>query len=57
MPGANEVWMAFVSPKMNRRGVWRNHEPLSTSQVAGTIAAWMGVDWSALHPDAGQPIR
>lgn len=55
--GANEVWMAFVSPRMNQRGVWRNHEPLSTSQVAGTIAAWMGVDWSALHPDAGRAIR
>ena len=55
--GANETWIAFASPKLARRGVWKNHEPLSTSQVAATLASWMGVDWNAAHPDAGRPIR
>ena len=55
--GANETWIAFASPKMAQRGVWKNHEPLSTSQVAATIAGWMGVDWNAAHPNAGWPIR
>jgi hypothetical protein len=55
--GANETWIAFVSPKMAQRGLWKNHEPLSTSQVAATIAGWMGVDWNAAHPNAGRPIR
>ncbi len=27
--------------------------PRSTSQVAATIAGWMGVDWNAAHPNAG----
>jgi hypothetical protein len=57
VPGSNEVWMAFASPRMDRRGVWRDHAPLSTSQVAATIAQWMGVDWLADHPTAGQRIH
>ena len=55
--GAEHVWMAFVSPAMKQRGPWKNHPPLSTSQVAATLAAWMGVDWNASHPAAGRPIR
>ena len=55
--GANETWIAFASPKMAQRGVWQNHQPLSTSQVAATIASWMDVDWNAAHPNAGRPIR
>jgi len=55
--GADQVWIAFVSPQFSRRGVWTHHAPLSTSQVAATIASWMGVDWNAERPGAGQPIR
>jgi hypothetical protein len=55
--GAEEVWMAFVSPRMSQRGVWRDGPPLSTSQVAATLASWMGVDWNADHPAAGTPVR
>jgi hypothetical protein len=57
VPGSNETWMAFVSPRMSQRGVWRNHEPLSTSQAAATIASWMGIDWNADHSHAGRPVR
>jgi hypothetical protein len=55
--GADETWIAFASPKMAQRGVWKNHTPLTTSQVAATIAGWMDVDWNATHPNAGRPIR
>ncbi len=57
VPGADEVWMAFVSPRMPQRGLWRDAPALSTSQVAATLASWMGVDWNADHPAAGKPIR
>jgi hypothetical protein len=56
VPGSDEVWMAFVSPRMTKRGLWRDHEPLSTSQAAATLAAWMDVDWNAMHPNAGRPV-
>jgi hypothetical protein len=55
--GAQDVWMAFISPAMPRRGEWRDHAPLHTNQVAATLAGWMGVDWNALRPAAGKPIR
>ena len=55
--GANEVWIAFVSPRMSQRGSWRGHPPLSTSQIAATLASWVGIDWNAIHPNAGRPIR
>jgi hypothetical protein len=55
--GAEDVWIAFASPMMPQRGVWPKHEPLSTSQIAATLAGWMGVNWQAEHPNAGAPIR
>lgn len=55
--GAQDVWMAFASPRMPQRGEWRAHPPLHTNQAAATLAAWMGVDWHALRPKAGLAIR
>jgi len=55
--GAQNVWIALVSPSIARRGEWRHHSPLHTNQVAATLAGWMGVDWISLRPAAGPPIR
>ena len=54
--GAEQVWIAFASPAMTARGPWTNHAPLYSNQIAATIARWMGIDWRALHPNAGAPI-
>ena len=54
---ADRVWIAFASPKMAQRGEWKGGPPLSTNQIAATLASWMGVDWNADHPNAGKPIR
>ena len=42
--GSGETWMAFVSPSWSKRGEWRGHQPLTTSQAAATLIAWMGGD-------------
>jgi hypothetical protein len=55
--GAQDVWMAFISPRLTRRGEWRDHAPLHTNQAAATMAAWLGIDWNALRPQAGRPVR
>ena len=55
--GAQDVWMAFVSPRVDRRGEWRDHPPLHTNQAAATMAAWMGLNWNGLRPNAGRPIQ
>ncbi len=54
--GAQDVWIALVSPAMKARGEWRDHAPLRTNQIAATLAAWMGVDWAKLRPAAGAAI-
>jgi hypothetical protein len=54
--GADQTWMAFASPHMKARGEWRDHAPLTTSQIAATVARWLGVDWRKTHPAAGTPI-
>lgn len=56
IPGAEHTWIAFASPTMSARGAWTNHPPLSTNQIAATIAKWMGVDWNALRPNAGRAV-
>jgi hypothetical protein len=56
-PEAERVWIAMVSPKLAQRGEWKAHAPLTTSQVASTIAGWLGVDWAAAYPGAGAAIR
>jgi hypothetical protein len=55
--GAEDVWIALVSPRIAKRGSWRDAPPLTTSQVAATLASWMGIDWNADHPKADRPIR
>ena len=55
--GAQDVWIAFVSPAMGRRGEWRDHPALRANQIAATLAGWMGVDWSIRRPAAGRAIR
>jgi len=55
--GSESVWIAFASPRMARRGEWHDAPALSSSQIAATLANWMGVDWNAEHPSAGAPIR
>ena len=55
--GAQDVWMAFVSPREARRGEWRDHAAVHTSQAAATLASWIGIDWNAIRPQAGRPVR
>ena len=55
--GADEVWLAFVSPTMERRGEWHQHAPITTSQIAATLASWLRVDYRAVRAGAGAPDR
>jgi hypothetical protein len=55
--GAQDVWIAFASPSMTQRGEWKAHAPLLTSQIAATLAGWVGLDWNQMRPRAGRPIR
>lgn len=54
--GAQDIWIAFVSPDSPRRGEWRDTEPLFQNQVAATVARLLGLDFRELRPTAGPPI-
>jgi hypothetical protein len=54
--GAQDVWIALVSPAMAMRGEWKNRPLVRTNQVAATVAGWLGLDWRAIRPSAGLPI-
>lgn len=56
IPGADEIWMAFVTPASARRGEWRGPAPLYQNQIAATIARLFGLDFAELRPTAGLPI-
>lgn len=55
--GASETWMAFVSPRLTRRGEWRDAPPVTASQAAATLIAWMGFEWRDFDPQASAPVR
>ena len=56
IPGAENIWMAFVSPTVDLRGEWRDHEPITQNQVAATLTRFLGLDFHTLTPTAGVPI-
>ena len=56
-PGSEATWVALISPSLSRRGEWRDHAPITTSQVAATLISWMGYDWREFNPNAAPPIK
>ncbi len=54
--GAQDVWVAFVSPDAERRGEWSSAPTIRLDQIAATLSRFLGLDFSALNPTAGAPI-
>jgi len=54
--GADEVWIAVLSPDVALRGEWTPSAPLFQNQIAATIAGLLGLDYRTQNPDAGLPI-
>ncbi|MBL8896343.1 MAG: AP protein [Planctomycetes bacterium] len=53
--GAEEVWMAVLSPNVPALGV-REKVETKLAQVAATAAQLLGVDYAALEPRAAAPL-
>ena len=56
VPGADEIWAAFISPDAMRRGEWRDAAPVYQNQIAATVARQLGLDFAELRPSAGTAI-
>ncbi len=54
--GAENIWLVLASPDSERRGEWATLTPLYQNQIAATMAALLGFDYSEHNPAAGRPI-
>ncbi|HTO02541.1 MAG TPA: alkaline phosphatase family protein, partial [Opitutus sp.] len=55
-PRSNETWMAVMGPDTLARGEWRDAQRVTTSQIAATVAAFLGEDYASAVPQAARPV-
>ncbi len=53
---SKNIWMAFIGPDTAPLGERSQTDRVTESQVAATVAAFLGEDFSAAVPKAGKPI-
>jgi hypothetical protein len=56
IPDSKDIWMAFLGPDTPPLRERRDTAPLQQNQVAATLAAFLGQDYTAATPKAGVPI-
>jgi hypothetical protein len=56
VPGSGQTWMAFIGPDTAPLGERQMRAAVTESQVASTIAALLGEDYSAEVAGVGKPI-
>lgn len=54
--GAENIWMGFLGPDTPALGERSNCEPITQSQVAATLAAFLGENYGKSVPQAAPPI-
>lgn len=55
-PGSDETWLAALGPGVPPLGERRDHPAILTAQIAATLAAFLGEDFSSAAPHAATPI-
>jgi hypothetical protein len=56
IPDSKYIWMAFMGPDTAAKGERSNSQPVTQSQIAATLAAFLGEDYAADVPKASRPI-
>lgn len=56
VPGSENIWMGFLGPDTPATGEQRNAPAVTQSQVAATLAAFLGEDYRAAEPRAAAAI-
>lgn len=54
--GAQNIWIALISPDVSSRGEWAGAATVYQNQIAATLASFMGLDYSEFNPHAGKAI-
>ncbi|MBS0394353.1 MAG: AP protein, partial [Proteobacteria bacterium] len=55
-PGSGDIWIAVLGPDTAPLGERRDVPLVTQSQVAATLAAFVGEDYRRVRPAAGAPI-
>ncbi|MCC7085972.1 MAG: alkaline phosphatase family protein [Pirellulales bacterium] len=55
--GAEDMWMAFLGPDTPPLGERKNCDRVTQSQIAATLAAFLGEDYHRDVPRSGEPIQ
>lgn len=55
-PESKDIFIAVSAPGLNGKGVQKNAALVTQSQVAATLARFLGEDWKAAEPKAGVPL-
>lgn len=56
VPDSKYIWMMFLGPDTQPLGERAKIAPVTQSQIAATLAAFLGQDYAADVPKAGKPI-
>jgi hypothetical protein len=56
IPESSQTWMAYLGPDTAALGERRNAGPVTESEVAATLAAFLGEDYHTAVPTSGAPI-
>jgi len=56
IPDSKYIWMAYLGPDTRPLGERSKIAPVTQSQIAATLAAFLGEDYAADVPKAGKPI-
>jgi Sulfatase len=56
IPDSKYIFMGFMGPQTPALGNRANVDPVTQSQVAATLAKFLGLDWNAEEPKAGVPV-
>lgn len=55
--GAQNIWLAVISPDNSLRGEWTGKPTVYQNQIAATLCRFLGIDFSAHNPEAGKPVE
>lgn len=57
IPDSRYIWIAFLGPDSPALGERSNVPPITQSQIASTIAGFVGKDYTGTVPQSGKPIH
>jgi hypothetical protein len=56
IPESKYIFMGFMGRGVPAKGLKANVPAVTQSQVAATLAGYLGLDWNKAEPQAGKPI-